>query len=99
MILLQASLKKSNVHQNKSLELFLVHAQHSLATQITEKSALLGLTQVDEGVKGEAKIHPAGSESHPGCRALTACLCMSSSLYKAGRAEPVKAGIVLPYGQ
>jgi len=63
MILLQASLKKSNVHQNKSLELFLVHAQHSLATQITEKSALLGLTQVDEGVKGEAKIHPAGSES------------------------------------
>lgn len=42
---------------------FLSKARHSLSSQITEKSALLGLSQVDEGVKGEAKIHPAGSES------------------------------------
>lgn len=63
MIVLLASLEKSNVHQKESLELFPAHARHSLASQITEKSALLGLSQVDEGVKGEAKIHPAGSES------------------------------------
>lgn len=63
MIVLLASLEKSNVHQKESLELLPAHARHSLASQITKKSALLGLSQVDEGVKGAAKIHPAGSES------------------------------------
>lgn len=64
MIVRKASLEqKANVHQKESLEVFPIHARHSLSSQITEKSALLGLSQVDEGVKGEAKIHPAGSES------------------------------------
>lgn len=63
-IVLKAILeKKSSVRQKESLELFPVHARHSFDSQITEKSALLGLSQVHEGVKGEAKIHPAGSES------------------------------------
>lgn len=60
-IVLKPLLEKSNVHQKENLKLFPVYARHSLASQITGKSVLLGLSQVDEGVKGEAKIHPAGS--------------------------------------